>query len=211
LLPKLPSKASTNLGAIQIQDVTIAGSMPFDHWLFYIFPGFRMLEFLSGMILFHLWRNGFVARRILFPVSIIFTALLISVAAEIPEEFRYSLLYLPAVCLVLWSSLSLDGWCKKLLSSKAAVLLGNASFAFYLIHVPIIRVLKQETMLGWMLDGGWIFQFGFLLASLGAVTAASILLHMLYDEPVGKFLRKQVVRSTSPGAPQTAGRTPATD
>lgn len=185
-----------------IPEVTIAGTMPFDHWLFYIFPGFRMLEFMSGMILFHLWRNGFVARRILFPISIMFTALLMSVAAEIPEEFRYSLLYLPAVCLVLCSSLSLEGSFNKLLSSKAAVLLGNASFAFYLIHVPVLRILQQETMLGWMLDGGVVFQSGFLLASLALVSAASILLHLLYDEPVGTFLRKKVIRSNSQGALQ---------
>ena len=34
------------------------GNKTFVHWLFYIFPGFRLIEFLGGVLIFYMWQNN---------------------------------------------------------------------------------------------------------------------------------------------------------
>lgn len=179
-------------------DLQIAGALPVKHWLFYIFPGFRLLEFVTGMLIFHLWLGGFRSKQSLFPLSILFTLLCIIIAPKISEEFRYSLLYLPGISLLVWSSLSTGGLTNRFLSSKILVVLGNSSFAFYLMHVQILDLLQRDDVLGWLIERGGIYFFLYACCSLALISAASVAVHFAFEEPVGKRLRnfiRQRIRS----------------
>ena len=135
----------------------LGSSQTFAHWMFYIFPGFRLLEFLLGMVMFHVWRSGFSLHRFFTPISYILLFLSMYFAESVPESFRMSLFFLPAISLFFYAHLSDCTYVSKFYSSQSLVLLGNASFAFYLIHVPLIGILRN------ILAGHTIDDFSFFI------------------------------------------------
>jgi peptidoglycan/LPS O-acetylase OafA/YrhL len=125
-----------------VPSLVLFGSRSMSHYLFYIFPGFRLLEFMAGMLIFEMWSRGFRVSSFVFPLTIASLIAAMFLGQEVPEEFRYSLYYLPFVCILLFSSLNMAGVMRDLLCSRSIVFLGNASFAFYLVHQPILGELK---------------------------------------------------------------------
>jgi peptidoglycan/LPS O-acetylase OafA/YrhL len=146
------------------------------HWMFYIFPGFRILEFLCGMILFHFWKSGYVKNsNYIFPAYLILI-LAMYFADFVPEAFRLSLFFLPVIVLFLFAHLKGDGLINRFFKTKTMILLGNASFAFYLIHQPLIHIFKR------LLDKFNLDDLSFFLISLTAITLLSIATYLLYEK-----------------------------
>ena len=115
----------------------VAGSASLSHWLFYINPAFRLLEFLTGMLLFEVFRTGFriKAADIWQAWAVVFLIATILTAKHLPDEFRYSVWFLPAIAaLILSIALSEEGWLARLCSYGWVVILGEASFVLYLTH-----------------------------------------------------------------------------
>lgn len=166
------------------------GGYTFAHWLFYIFPGFRLLEFLTGMLLFEIWKSGYRLNIIYMPFAYIFLAVAMWFAIDIPESFRLSLYYLPFIAFFLYTHLTDDSLVNKFYSSKSMVLLGNASFAFYLIHQPIISILK------WLLNSIEISDFYFFITSLLLTTLASVITYLIYERRAESYLKKLINNSS---------------
>jgi peptidoglycan/LPS O-acetylase OafA/YrhL len=83
----------------------------------------------------------------------------------------------------------------RLLSLPAIVLLGEASYAFYLIHDPAIS---------WFGAGHWVedasaWRFVFEAMILGLILALAVGLHVTVELPARRFLRRFL--SLKPGAP----------
>lgn len=165
------------------------GNNTLAHWLFYIFPGFRLLEFVTGMLLFKLWE-----RRFRLPGWITFASyalLIISMyfAKEVPEPFRMSLFFLPFIALFFYSHLSEHGLIVRFFSTKTMVLLGNASFAFYLIHQPLIVVFKKLT------DKLELSNFVFFVFSCFVISALSIATYVLYERKAESYLKSLIMKN----------------
>jgi len=158
------------------------------HWLFYIFPGFRILEFISGMIIYRLWRSGHSVNAIWLIPAYIFLIVSMYFAHQIPQAFRFSLYFLPIICLFLFVHLSEEGLLIKMLKSKFMVLLGNASFALYLIHRPLIHILYI------LVDKLNIGDFGFFVMSLLIISFLSVLTYLYYEKWAEKKLKKVALR-----------------
>lgn len=177
--------------------VILLGERTVGHWVFYIFPGFRLLEFLAGMALYDLWRRGVRLPRAALPLAwgLLFAAMF--VADSIPEAFRMSLFFLPVVTLLLWVHLDRSRAICGVLSGRTMVLLGEASFAFYMIHQPAIRICSR-------LVGELPYRDLLVGASAFALSlVASLLLFLYFERPAERALKRWVNRRA------TAQRHPA--
>ena len=138
------------------------------HFLFYLAPPLRMFEFALGMALaLHAprrrlgWKHEIAAILLLGAVTFI----------PAPPAFRASLSFVPvAVGLVYVFSRS-DGPLARTLSNPVLVLLGNASFALYMLHYPVM------------------LYFGKGLAQALFVIALSVITFLYFERPMQRWLR----------------------
>ena len=173
-------------------DIQIAGSRPLQHWLFYVFPLLRLDEFLLGMIIFDYWKGGKLRLPGLSYVTI--PALLVAMylcVPHVPEMLRYHLFYMPFVALLLVSFLSGATAPIRLFASRPVVLLGEASFAFYLIHQPIVNFAEQARQKLDVLPSDLLFA-ALLLATC---TVLALIVHLFVEKPLNSVLRKLIGRS----------------
>ena len=119
------------------------------HWLTYIAPLPRLLDFVVGMLVYRLpgHRLARAAATLLegAAIALLLGAMVAYPLLELPDAWRMQLAYLPFMALVIWSfghsggafgGGALSGF---LARTPTLVLLGDASFALYLIHLPIIH------------------------------------------------------------------------
>ncbi len=122
------------------------------HFLFYINPVVRIIDFILGIILYYV---SFNIKEIIFKLKIHkynnfieITSILIFVffylySIYIPKIYRYSFWYwIPMCVVILVFYVSKNGIISKFLSRKYFVLLGEISFAFYLFHQLIGRIYE---------------------------------------------------------------------
>lgn len=175
-------------------DFHILGDKRFIHWMFYIFPVARLLEFIAGMLAYRLWAESHLMVGAPLSLVLLGTLVLTVFSDHIPEVFRYSLYYLPSATLLLLSALLSSGTLVSVLSSRLIVLLGNASFAFYLIHIPALMVLTKIQVLGWIPSGGALFSVVFVVIAIVVISLTSVVVHLFFEEPVMKYLRSLILR-----------------
>ncbi len=161
----------------------IYGHNSFAHWLFYIFPAFRILEFLVGMIIYNVWSKGIRLHRYFIPISYIALLAFMYCAIKIPEPFRMSLYYLPVVALFLFSHLTDSSNINRFYSTRIMVLLGNASFAFYLIHQPLINIFRNK------LSSFNLSDITLFSVSLLCISIASIIVYEIYEKKAERALK----------------------
>lgn len=133
------ARVRTGHGAIRAGE-----GMTLTHWLTYILPLTRLLDFVIGMVLHRLPRPDWSRPRATLlevaALALLLGALLLFPALGMAEAWRMQLAYLVPVALVIWSfgigAGTLSGW---LAGTALLVLLGDASFALYLVHLPVIH------------------------------------------------------------------------
>jgi peptidoglycan/LPS O-acetylase OafA/YrhL len=93
------------------------------------------------------------------------------------------------------AGLHAGGWASRLLSTRPAILLGEISFALYLIQfMPLGPIRNIGMALQWNLEQAGL---NFVLAAFTAyvvMNIAALGVHYLYERPVGRALRKKVLR-----------------
>lgn len=159
-----------------------------NHWLYYIFPVSRLVEFICGMIIYAYWKNSRqqTVDSLLFLISLLPLLIAIYYSNNINNSLRYSLYYLLPMVIFFTSCIYLrNGVIHTILSSKTLELLGKSSFIFYLIHQPIILFCFK------------IFGHNpgplYLIALLVIITIVSIILYKLVEEPLELMLRKRIL------------------
>jgi len=146
--------ASVWLGVWALATLFVAAfrDVAFAHWLFYVFPPFRLADFLLGIILCSGFL-GLAARPEVDNIKVeVFTALEIGTVAVllaaiylhpfVHQSFRYSVYYAPFMSLVILVFAFQRGHLSKLFSYPALVLLGEISFSFYMLHQITLRYLS---------------------------------------------------------------------
>jgi peptidoglycan/LPS O-acetylase OafA/YrhL len=166
------------------------------HWLSYIAPLPRLLDFVVGMLVYRAPRPRLspAAHTALEAAAI---ALLLAAMVAYPqiglaEAWRMQLAYLPLMALVIWSFGTGGGRLSGFFARNATlVLLGDASFALYLIHLPLIQgalALRDH------------FQDSLPLLPLCGVTTLlavglSVVVYRLVEVPVLARTRRLVARA----------------
>jgi len=156
-------------------------------WTAYVMPPVRLVDFIGGMLLGIAFLRSGPARvnavrstawEVLAVGAIAFA---IAISPHVTEALRYSLFLMPFWAVLIAVFVHEAGWVSRLLRRPVFVALGRASFAFYLIHWPVIAVVGGT--LGWSRPAlGIAFAFGISLA-------LSFVLFHAVEEPLRKRLR----------------------
>ena len=170
-------------GAVSLMGRTF--ETPLTHWLFYIFPPTRLLEFALGIYLAGIaGRVGFRAELAAITVAVVSVFAL----PLFPPAFAAALFFIPASVALIYVFSRSDGPVSRLLSNRTFVLLGDASFALYMIHYPLGRYLGHSI---------WV-------ASLAV--GLSVLIFLYFEKPMQRWL----LSLGKPGNPRRAPATPKT-
>jgi peptidoglycan/LPS O-acetylase OafA/YrhL len=165
-------------------------------WLFFVNPGYRFGEFLTGVLaalaVTRGWRPrvpvGVVVAGIALTFAV-FVRLGLSDGIRVPRPYAAAIL-LPgfAALIVAAASRELSGH-SHLLRARPLVFLGESSFALYLVHQLVLRTVNWRH-LSPSLHGPSVALFGSFLA-VALVVAAT--LHLLVERPVERVLRRMPV------------------
>lgn len=170
-------------------------------WVFFINPAFRFGEFLLGVALGCLFRDGW---RPSLPLGFgVFAAtattgvvawLAVAHGIRTPRPY-YAAAVVPWFGLIIAAASANDVTRRpSMLRSPTLVFLGEASFALYLTHQIVQRSFNWETI-GSVRPGPSAVAFGCYLAVVIAVAAAA---HRLFERPVERALRRLPVGSRPP-------------
>jgi peptidoglycan/LPS O-acetylase OafA/YrhL len=122
-------------------------------WTAYVLPPVRLADFIVGILLgiaFVRSKRAPVNRRRATALEILAlgaVAAAIAISPRAPEALRYSLFLMPFWAVLIAVFVRQDGAVSALLQWLPFVALGRASFAFYLIHWPVIAIIGGT--LGW--------------------------------------------------------------
>ncbi|QUF06710.1 acyltransferase [Actinosynnema pretiosum subsp. pretiosum] len=165
----------------------LATPMPgeLEYWFVYVFPVTRGLEFALGMVLARVVKSG------LWPPLALWQAGALSVAAyalsgHLPDSFGYVAGTVVPLALLIPAAAVADLRAgRSPLRSRPLVLLGEISFAFYLLHQLVLRVAESLLPLGGLTAAGALLMTGLLLL---ASLAAAWLLHRFVEQPAMRLL-----------------------
>jgi peptidoglycan/LPS O-acetylase OafA/YrhL len=163
--PALPSWTLEAGGVVRLLGRTY--QTPLTHWLFYICPLMRLFEFALGMYLASLGGRVGVKGEI---AAVVVTGASIGSLPLLPPAFAAVIFFIPASAALVYVFSRSDGPVSRLLSKRTLVLLGDASFALYMIHYPLGAYLGRSPA----------------VAMLAVVI--SIILFLWFEKPVQKWL-----------------------
>lgn len=169
----------------------------FSKWFTYVFPLFRLGDFIIGCLLGALLTNYKpITNRILFTIFevIVIVVLIFSqYASDIgfnifgQEWFKYSIIYLPTTVLIIILFFYNYGYLTKILTNKFTIFIGNISSEAFLIHSIVINYLKQifELFFNNQINS-WLFT---IIAFI-----ATIITTIFYNKLVAFYRKKKLIK-----------------
>jgi peptidoglycan/LPS O-acetylase OafA/YrhL len=167
------------------------------HRILYRMPLSRIGDFLIGMTIAGLrgkipkTLDDAFGKRALYVGSAIWLSLML-IPQHMFTGYSWDVSYaIPsAICIFGISIASGKGLLVRFLSSRQMVLLGEASYAFYLLHAPMVSGLGQKFPFGLP----WLFSEILLCA---IVSFAAIGIHLVFEKPAREFIRTQFLTRTN--------------
>lgn len=181
---------------ILLNSIVIGNASPVSQWFYNINPVFRLLDFLGGMLLCEWmqqmkWRPQNTKSASILEISSVAVLLWFMVISADSGFFmnpRFQSYYYLLPCLFLLFAFYFEqGILSRLFKTKPLQRMGEASFAFYLVHQLILYLVKNI----WGMRITNIHQM--LLFSLIALffsEGAAFVLHYFFEKPVNQALRK---------------------
>ena len=184
----------------------------FVRWLLYISPYLRIGEFVLGAITAQLYvalRSRNVTRRENAFGGALFWAAAVSVllvnyleyspdvAMTIFRKMNMNFALAPSVALLVFCAARYQGAASRLLTSRPAIALGEASYSIYLVHsIVLISAVK--------LTGGVAHGVAYnvmeLIVLMTIVVAISLVLYAYYEAPARRLLRGRWSKRAAPAA-----------
>ncbi len=185
--------------------IVLCSHIPHDwvNWGLYIFPPMRVLDFFLGIICYRVYaylvHNAGTPNTAVSTILQLFTIAVVVLSCNLwyrlPERFNTVLLfYIPSFLVVLVFALTNKAktFVNAIISNRGFVWLGNISFEFYLLHVPVISIVGKLSQLTFPGINLYIW--------LGTATIATILLSaathvaVQYLIAIGTYMRPGAVR-----------------
>ncbi|WP_165912138.1 acyltransferase [Novosphingobium sp. PhB165] len=168
----------------------VHGYSPFVDWLFYVFPLTRLFEFLAGILLYRAWQQGMGRRWATGPTEALLVATVLATMFavdwfSVPLAFRYQLVFVPPMAALILIFAHGRGALSGMLHNPVLQLLGEASFALYLVHRPLMTFMER-----WA-SGTAAGDLALASAMLLLALTAAILTYLLFDRPVERWLRRR--------------------
>lgn len=189
------------MGTLALAVFLLAGTK---QWIVYIFPGFRLLEFISGILLAVLIRQGFRVRVSLSAALLISVAMFAVAAGPVQWTVGHqhgisNTIMLPAWLLLISAAATENlagrsGW----VGNKVMVRLGEWSFALYLTHWLLLQAwafvdpAANERPVVWRILEDGLFVI--------VAVAISAVLYTTIEKPLERQLRgRRTPRPEIPG------------
>ena len=152
------------------------------HYWCYLFPGARLIDFISGCCLGLIFiHRPYTIRLWQSMILSLLWIIILCTESNIPLPFRWSSFYLPYVLVLIYFFANLKKKCPKIL-----IYLGEISFCFYLVHkqmgLVFISTIWQTPILGKTMIAYIVFSFIWSLI-------ISIFLYELIEKPFRKKIR----------------------
>lgn len=158
------------------------------YWI-YIFPPSRLPEFMIGILLCMEIRDGFRPKVPLVPAFVLLLGVIV-VEQHLPTGFVYEAAPLIPVMILVIGMATADmrvsagtAW----LRTRWLVLLGEWTFAFYMIH-NLVLLEFAKLVQGDHWPHGDLVTFGLAAALALMSTLCAVALHYVVEKPVRKFL-----------------------
>ena len=187
---RLVALALAGASLILAAAVALSGSgySPALEWAFYVNPVTRLLEFVTGIILYRAYRaNGgrrWATTRCEVALLLAVPALMMLVAsAQVPLIFRYQLVFLPVMAASVLVFAHGGGAVSRWLRRPLPVLLGQASFALYLTHRPVVTAAEGLSGRGTASD------LLLMCALMVLCIIGSVIAYRGFEQPVQAWLR----------------------
>lgn len=156
-------------------------------WTAYVIPPVRLVDFIVGMMV----GIAFLRRRdiagkmpggtIPEVAAIVAVAGAILASTRFPEALRYALFLMPFWALLIWVFVWQQGAISQVLAKPLFVRLGEASFAFYLVHWTVIQAVGHTV--------GWHHAGAIMALTLAGTIGLSLLLFSLVEQPLRYRIR----------------------
>lgn len=166
-------------------------------YTFYRNPFVRVLDFALGIALFqhfqrrpqHSWSRS--KGNFMEWSSVLILGLFLLFRNEVPLHWRYSAYYWIPMLVLIYTFAKGAGQISAFFTKPFPVLLGEASYSFYLIHVPVaILLLIVFRKLGWTPGPAMYIGTHFILTLAG-----SVILFRFLERPLNRFLRSRLLNS----------------
>ena len=183
------------------QDV-FAAQDSYVRWLLYFSPYLRMGEFVLGSLIAQLYvqlrgrKPGALESTIGTLVLLAATATTIpitylmyspDVGANVFRNMYMNFGLAPSAALLVFCAARYDNVFSRLLTSRPALVLGDASYSIYLTHFLVLMVASR--LIGTVVHGA-VFNTVALALSTFAILFVSVLLYAYYELPARKWLRQ---------------------
>lgn len=152
------------------------------HEFLYYFPLMHINEFLVGNLAGIFFIRNFKQKNYDIPVILIFAAILLAMIF-VPLFYHnglMALLFIPLIILISGN----NGFLTKLFSLKPLEYLGEASYAVYITHIPVLYILR-EVLRTYYLDSDTIF-----LIYIPVLIMTSILFYQFIEKPLRDYLKR---------------------
>lgn len=154
------------------------------HYLFYINPVVRLLDFMAGIALYLIikdYKNSASVLRGTLTELVAFGVLIASLWFHdyVNEAYRYSLYYWLPSMLIISTIYFQKGYLSKLLSKKWLVFLGNISLSFYLLHWVILNYISLINYKLKLTENGVVL----FILSLSVILLCSSISYLFIERP----------------------------
>jgi peptidoglycan/LPS O-acetylase OafA/YrhL len=166
---------------------------PIYNWIFYINPGFRVIDFIVGMLVFRLFITGrFRVEPSQGTAAEIGSLALLAVFGYVGLNgvsmlWRFDLFYVLPMALVVWVFAQGHGAISRLISNRLFVTLGEASFSLYMIH-QIVIALAQRNMPVDINQPNQVYWFIGSTVLIGIT--CSVAMYFYFEKPINDGLRR---------------------
>ena len=165
------------------------------------FAPLRVPEFCLGVataVCFIRFQPSLKRNQVCLWVGLLLLGVSVLLDNVVPRALAAGPLSAPGAALLIYGLANGQGWLARALSHRWVVLLGASSFAFYLIHDPVIRVCKGICQHYQITVPGFWAAMALGVALFVLIQALSICTFKLVEMPLQRRLRALVRKKPSP-------------
>ncbi|MCP3819381.1 acyltransferase [Streptomyces sp. A3M-1-3] len=170
-------------------------------WACFVFPLTRSLEFVLGMATARLLQTGQWPRAIPRSVTLGLPLLMCALLPFLPPHYALGPVFaMHSAALIAAVARSDIKGTAGMLAGPKAVLLGEASYALYIIHLPLLLIAAH-----WIGPVGGTWAFALTMTCMAVMPLLTLPVYWYFEKPLLlRYSRSAPARATSPAAAEPA-------
>lgn len=169
---------------------------PFNEYLFYINPVFRLVDFGLGILIYNLFKKvsdkqvSFLQANVMEIGSMVLLTVFFHFHSEVPQNYRFACYYWLPMCVLIFAFAFQKGIVSRIISYPFFIILGEISFSFYLLHQILIRYFfSVNKRIPTPVEKDYLIFFIILVVAL----LVSYVAHRFIEMPANVYLKKKLL------------------